>query len=291
MTMRGFPTAILLRRCAWTCLSVGIGLTSAHVATLRAQITALSSQNEHRTGQYVSPVYEGWYKDSDGSTKVLFGYQNLNTEEIVDVPIGPNNKIEPGAADQGQPTHFLTGRQYGVFAITVPKNAPATEMTWTLNVHGHQMSIPANLSPLFVVEALKTLATKNEPPSLQLNPKATPVMGPFGTTTTMETRVGNPLTVDVWAADDTIPPARPRPGRSPDDRVGLRVTWSKYRGAGPVDFSTTKPPLERGKASTVMTFTEPGEYMLRVVASDGSSFGSQCCWTNGYVKVTVRAKE
>lgn len=288
--MRGFPTATLLWRCALISLVAGIGLTSAQVATLHAQITAFSGQNQHRTGQYVSPAYEGWYKDSDGSIKVVFGYQNLNTEEIVDVPIGPNNKIEPGPADQGQPTHFLIGRQYGVFAITVPKNAPTTEMTWTLNVHGRQMSIPGNLSPLFVVEALKTLTTKNEPPLLWLNPKAPPVMGPGGTTTAMETRVATPLTVDVWAADDTIPPARPRPGRSPDDRPGLSMTWSKYRGTGRVDFSTTKPALEEGKASTVMTFTEPGEYMLRVVASDGSNFGSQCCWTNGYVKVTVRAK-
>src|SRR5262249_15889652 len=148
-----------------------------------------SGQNEHRTGQYVSPVYEGWYKDSDGSIKVVFGYQNLNTEEIVDVPIGPNNKIEPGPADQGQPTHFVTGRQYGLFAITVPKSAPTTEVRWTLNVHGHQTSIPANLDPLYVVEALKTLSTKNEPPKLRLNPNAVPVMGPAGTTTAMETRV------------------------------------------------------------------------------------------------------
>jgi len=145
--MGAFPTAYF-RRCAWICLSVGIALTSPQVATLHAQITAFSSQNEHRTGQYVSPVYEGWYKDRDGSIKVVFGYQNLNTEEIVDVPIGPNNKIEPGPADQGQPTHFLTGRQYGLFAVTVPKNALTTELTWTLNVRGHEMSIPANLNPL-----------------------------------------------------------------------------------------------------------------------------------------------
>jgi hypothetical protein len=48
---------------------------------------------------------------------------------------------------------------------------------------------------------------------------------------------------------------------------------------------------------TTATFTEPGEYVLKVVAWDDSggpgtvlADGFQCCWTNGYVKVTVKAK-
>jgi hypothetical protein len=40
----------------------------------------------------------------------------------LDIPIGPDNSIEPGGPDYGQPTHFLTGRQYGMFAILVPKD-------------------------------------------------------------------------------------------------------------------------------------------------------------------------
>ncbi len=47
--------------------------------------------------------------------------------------------------------------------------------------------------------------------------------------------------------------------------------------------------------TTTATFSEPGEYVLRVLAWDDS--GSQaavmaggffCCWTNGYVTVQVR---
>ena len=37
------------------------------------------------------------------------------------MPIGPNNRIEPGGPDMGQPTHFLPGRQSGMFIVTVPK--------------------------------------------------------------------------------------------------------------------------------------------------------------------------
>ena len=46
-----------------------------------------------------------------------------------------------------------------------------------------------------------------------------------------------------------------------------------------------------GKASTTATFSEPGEYILRVVANDWSGDGGrgfQCCWSNAQVKVSVK---
>ncbi len=50
-------------------------------------------------------------------------------------------------------------------------------------------------------------------------------------------------------------------------------------------------PDGEGVAQVYATFSEPGEYILRARvdnwgASDSSS-GSQCCWTNGYVRVSV----
>ena len=39
------------------------------------------------------------------------------------------------------------------------------------------------------------------------------------------------------------------------------------------------------------TFSAAGDYMLRVQANDESGEGGggfQCCWTNTYVKVTVK---
>ena len=41
----------------------------------------------------------------------------------LDIPIGPNNRIEPGGPDMGQPTHFLPGRQWGMFTVPVPKDS------------------------------------------------------------------------------------------------------------------------------------------------------------------------
>ena len=51
--------------------------------------------------------------------------------------------------------------------------------------------------------------------------------------------------------------------------------------------------VANGKATTVATFSEPGDYVLQAVVDDGSgeaagNFGYHCCWTNVEVKVHVK---
>ena len=43
-----------------------------------------------------------------------------------------------------------------------------------------------------------------------------------------------------------------------------------------------------GTATVTATFSEPGEYALRLEASDTSVHDFHCCWTNAYVYATVR---
>ena len=57
------------------------------------------------------------------------------------MPIGPDNRIEPGGPDFGQPTHFLSGRQWGMFAISVPKDFGTKKLTWTLTANGHTSTV------------------------------------------------------------------------------------------------------------------------------------------------------
>ena len=67
-------------------------------------------QLRHWSGQSVSPAYEGYDANPDGSFNMWFGYMNRNYEEEPDIPVGPNNSFEPGPADRGQPTHFAVRR-------------------------------------------------------------------------------------------------------------------------------------------------------------------------------------
>ena len=60
-----------------------------------------------------------------------------------------------------------------------------------------------------------------------------------------------------------------------------------------VTFDAPRVPVPKQGAmvTSSATFSAPGEYLLRVQANDESGeggFGFQCCWTNTYVKVTVR---
>ena len=66
----------------------------------------------------------------------------------------------------------------------------------------------------------------------------------------------------------------------------------KHQGQGAEKF---EPPTARGEntgshVTTTATFYAPGDYIVRVRANDSSVAGaghSQCCWSNGFVKVTV----
>ena len=99
--------------------------------------TMTEAQIRYRSGQNVAPAYEGWQQNDDGTFTLFFGYLNRNHEELVNLPIGPNNFFAPGPEDQGQPTHFLTRRQRFVFTVVVPANFGREQrLTWTLTANG-----------------------------------------------------------------------------------------------------------------------------------------------------------
>ena len=100
-----------------------------------------------RTGQNIAPAFEGWEENPDGSFNMVFGYFNRNWEEQPHVPIGPNNNIEPGGPDQGQPTHFFPRRNKFVFRVRVPKDFADKELVWTLTVHGKTEKAYGTLKP------------------------------------------------------------------------------------------------------------------------------------------------
>ena len=102
----------------------------AMIVTAQQKNEPLTMGPARERGASITPAFEGWYENQDGSFSLLIGYYNRNTKEALDIPIGPNNRIEPGPPDQGQPTFFETGRQWGVFVIKVPKDFGKQKLTW-----------------------------------------------------------------------------------------------------------------------------------------------------------------
>ena len=246
-------------------------------ATANSQVVQL----RHWTGQNISPVYEGFDTNPDGSFNMWFGYMNRNYEEEPDIPIGPNNNFSPGPADQGQPTHFAVRRHKDIFSVIVPRDFGEQKLVWTLTMHGQTMQVSATLNSAWIIDRKYTTRGanienpySNTPPVVNVKP--------------IEKTIGKSdgLTLALSASDDGRPL---RNGKS----VGMTMDWVKYRGPGEVRFNPTRAKVEDGKAVTAASFSAAGEYVLQVVVDDGSgevagNFGYHCCWTNVAVKVTVK---
>lgn len=253
-------------------------------------------------GASVTGAYEGWYYNPDGSRSFLVGYYNRNSQQELDVPVGPNNRIEPGGPDMGQPTHFLPGRQWGMFIVNAPKEfKPADSLVWTIVANGQSTSIPLRLHPDYVMSPFSEIAVGNTPPVLKFEANGKSFQGPLAhvaTAPSTTASVSAPLMLSLWAADDmkyTSGTNAPPSG----SRTPVTVRWSKFRGPGSVTFDKARPELEKGtgpaafngKATATAKFGEPGDYVLHAIGNDysgdgGGGFG--CCWTTALLKVSVK---
>ncbi|HAJ77240.1 MAG TPA: hypothetical protein DCM64_12395 [Gammaproteobacteria bacterium] len=221
------------------------------------------SQSSFEFGMGVSPAYEGWVANPDGSFTMLFGYMNENWKEELDVPIGPNNSFSPGAADRGQPTHFQPRRNRNVFGIVVPADFEG-ELEWTLVTRdGVTQKAYGSLLKDYVLERITIMSESgtvaggfNNSEDVQTNqPPVVTLQGDEARTV----RVGEPLQLEVAIEDDDKPNPRtgfrlaafseedsPRerleralrpPIRGTVDRVvGMTYSWTVYRGTGKVIF-------------------------------------------------------
>jgi hypothetical protein len=276
-------------RLAAACLT-GIVAVASWIVVGAAQAPAqLPFEPFKESGQSLTGAFEGWYQNPDGTYSLLVGYFNRNQKQILDIPVGPNNRIEPAGPDQGQPTHFLPRRQWGVFIITVPKDFGKSRLTWTLVANGQSTVIPMHIDPLWVVEPFKDTALGNTPPALKFEAGGPAHQGPpKGMSASYTATVSRPLALTVWVSDDGI--------RAPEARrpaALATVSWSLFRGPGEVTFDKAVPAIDEksGQATATATFTAPGEYILRVQANDATGDGGggfQCCWTNAHVRVNVR---
>jgi hypothetical protein len=275
MTIRSrWPLCVLV--CA-VCLAAGA----------RAQV-------RYATGQNIVPVFEGWERNADGSFNMVFGYMNRNYEEQLDIPVGPENNIQPDGPDQGQPTHFYRRRQQFVFKIRVPKDWGNKDLVWTLTSRGQTEKAYGSLKPTGELGNLVYQENRGGPGDLTFpeepnQPPSIEMVGSAQRTVTLP----EPLTLTVLVSDDGHPTAPPRrasatsaaggvaigPGRENpvtqavvrlDPGVKLGITWVLYRGeTDSVSFQPMRVPVVDGKAVTTVSFQKPGVYRLRAYADDG----------------------
>lgn len=276
-----------LRWLIWTCAAAAVVAASTRAG---AQVE-YTNNLKYDSGQDVQPVYEGWSRAANGSFDLYFGYLNRNWVQKLTVPIGANNNIQPGGPDRGQPTYFYARTNRKVFIVNVPADFGKKELIWTLTVNGKTRTTYGHLRPDWEITpdggAAGTQATKearsNTAPTLTV-------------TSPGAVALPAPATLSAVVSDDGLPAPRGRvkpavgqetpPGLSGGEKQvalnlpwlqeggpargdGLSVKWFVFRGPADVRFEPAVARPKDGRTATMAQFIEPGEYVLRGVASDG----------------------
>jgi hypothetical protein len=264
-------------------LSGALLLASSHVHRTEAQVSQLPTEVaaiRFNAGQSVVPYFEGWIPKPDGTFDMVFGYFNRNFKEEFAIPAGPDNKVEPGPIDGGQPTYFLARRQRYVFRVRVPKDFGKQEVVWTITSNGRTEKGYGNLIPAQEITERVVMTNGNFDPGLD-DPNGAPsiTIAPVRSAT-----VDTPVTLTALVVDDGLPKPRvraPQPtaqagpfggqinSSAAGPPRGLTVSWLPYRTPGKVTFAHTGTiPVANGQATTTARFASPGTYTLIVSATD-----------------------
>jgi hypothetical protein len=250
-----------------------------------AQLPTELPSTKFKSGQDVVPYFEGWIRNQDGSFDLVFGYFNRNWDEEIAIAPGPDNAIDPGGADRGQPTYFLPRRQGWVYRLRVPADFGKGVVTWTIKANGKIEKAYGELLPVEEITERIIMSRGNlNPGDDDPNRPPTIAIAPAAAAT-----VDAPLALTATVSDDGLPKPRaaapvrtPQPGdattiqaqanssAAPRPR-GLNVTWMQLRGPAKASFDRAGPiAVDNGKAETSVRFTERGTYVLRATANDGA---------------------
>ena len=219
---------------------VGFMLVAGSAGEVSAQLDHLPFQLKYDRGQTVQPVFEGWSRNPDGSIDMHFGYFNRNYQQELHVPIGADNRIEPGSPDQGQPTYFHVRSNRNIFTVTVPADFGDQKMTWSLTTQGRTLSAIGWLQPEWeilednvgarnpdIVDPAAAAAVAPDPDSPAQDPEAASNNPPTLTVGESSFSVSLPaaLTVTAKVSDDgkPAPPAPRDPNAPPPARVGTQA--------------------------------------------------------------------
>ena len=277
----------------------------------------------------LAPFMEGWYENEDGTYTISFGYSNANLDTLY-IPVGEDNFLDPAQFDGVQSTIFYPGHHRGIFTVTLPAEMKDQDVWWTLTkANGDVTRVPGRTGAVAYELDWRPRPHGGLPPSVSFDSQSGVGRGPPGIMAERRqtVSVGSPLTLSVNATD---PSERdPDDARSAD--IPLRVVWSQLRGPGRVEYTQheSNPEVEveeeeqdsaaaarigavavaarqdrvasgpqiiplsegQGTASVIVTFSVPGEYIMRArvdnFSAPDSSDNDNCCFTNGYVRVTV----
>jgi hypothetical protein len=213
----------------------------------------LAPPNDH--GNIVAPYFDGFYPNEDGTYTLSFGFMNRNADDLIEIPLGPDNYIEPAEYDGMQPTSFPTvsyggfggPRERGAFGVVVPEDFEG-DVWWYLTTDGYTTRVPGRLQGRFQgvigyegAYALSTtsMAEGSLRPTISFEEGDRGDWGIDGVQypERFNVSVGEPIEVRFWAFDR-------------GERELGQVNMSLWKHQGPVgavisfESLTTPPPAE-----------------------------------------------
>jgi hypothetical protein len=212
-------------------------------------------------------------------------------------------------------------RERGTFGVVVPADFEG-DVWWTVTTNGYTTKVPGRLeSPGPIIKGAYELssgpmAAGSLRPGIRFSENGPEGWGIKGIEHPEEltTSVGEPIEVRFWAVDrgerelgpvnmtlwkhqgpiggeiafESLSPA-------PPDATTGRGRGARPPGPGPVatrqsvELPTEGPQANQGRF--MATFDTPGRYVIRIridnFRAPDSMPGQQCCWSNGYVVVSV----
>jgi hypothetical protein len=258
----------------------GAVTTAVHAQQLPTELPS----TKFSSGQNVVPYFDGWIRNPDGTFDLVFGYFNRNWKEELAIPAGPDNIVEPGGPDRGQPTYFLPRRQGWVFRVRVPKDFGKQVVTWTIKANGKTEKAYGELLPVEEITERIVMTRGNLNPG-DTDPNKAPAItiAPIAAVT-----IGAPIALTAMVTDDGLPtprvPVQKAPTATDATRIqaqanssgparprGLGVTWMQLRGPAKIAVEPAGlVPVADGRAVVSARISEPGTYVLRATASDGA---------------------
>jgi hypothetical protein len=180
-----------------------------------------------------------------------------------------------------------------VFGVRVPADFGTKEVVWTLTFRGVTYAIPGFLRPNWQIDALEGEAgSGNTPPGLRFS-----VDGPERAVRLASRHRRSPASsarqsaLNVWEKDDGKG-AMSIASTGRGGGIGRDAGVVQASGTAAVTFqpATVRVASAGAQATTMATFSEAGDYLIRVRATDSSLTAAghaQCCWTNGFFRVKV----
>lgn len=302
----------MIRHIARTALIVAVSSAAASPVVAQHPVEGidLMIQNLREHGQPVIPIFEGWFPGREGGHDLCFGYFNMNLEEARDLPVGPENHVNPARFDGMQPTHFdpvppPPQRYRRTFcAFTVHVDNPNDTVTWTLHWGERDYSVPSNTFDVYQINEPNQDSRGSVAPIIRFEPSGPEGQGRHGDLwgPPLSTRVGQPVQLTVTARH-AMEGGRTSAVSVEDGDGGASdapwyARWALHSGPGAVTFSSRRAEpggwveiQDGAQGSDTASFDTPGRYVLRLQVIDepgeGGSFQFQCCWTNAYVEVNV----